>query len=210
MEGLLPELVDHIARFLNPPELCALETLNRAFNARPEVPRWQTIFIEAGNSVLQTKTAPHFWKKMYVDSLAVRAANQSFYDHFRDGDFEKMSKLWMDDDLIRCTHPGSHELVGREAVMQSWREILSSAAPLESRAGVVSLSEDGIAWVNVEESIRSIAICDRSNYPRLRVVTIQATNQFVRREGTWHMINHVAQMSTQKMLFHNNDDRPLI
>jgi ketosteroid isomerase-like protein len=61
-----------------------------------------------------------------TDKRAILAANQAFYVAFSTGDFAKLAGLWADDDNISCIHPGWPVIVGRAAVIGSWRDILQS------------------------------------------------------------------------------------
>lgn len=61
------------------------------------------------------------------DRSAILAANAAFYAAFATGDVGEMARLWAEDDDISCIHPGWPAIVGRLAVIGSWRDILESA-----------------------------------------------------------------------------------
>ncbi len=61
-----------------------------------------------------------------TDKRAILAANQAFYVAFSTGDIAGLSGLWADDDNISCIHPGWPVIIGRAAVIGSWRDILRS------------------------------------------------------------------------------------
>jgi ketosteroid isomerase-like protein len=108
----------------------------------------------------------------------VLAANQAFYDAFRDEDIMAMDELWSRNAPVACVHPGWPPLVGREPVMQSWRGILSSGAPpIRAEAPRVQRLGD-VAYVLCYEVV-----------PGGRLV---ATNVFVREDGAWRMVHHHA------------------
>ncbi|HSO41257.1 MAG TPA: nuclear transport factor 2 family protein, partial [Rhodospirillales bacterium] len=58
--------------------------------------------------------------------VAVLFANEAFYAAFTGRDLEAMEKVWSQRDNITCIHPGWTPLIGREAVMESWRAILTN------------------------------------------------------------------------------------
>ena len=53
-------------------------------------------------------------------------ANEAFYLAFEGMDFEAMAHLWSARREVICLHPGWPALVGRDAVLESWRSILSN------------------------------------------------------------------------------------
>jgi hypothetical protein len=63
--------------------------------------------------------------------IAVLEANHDFYRAFSTGDFDAMSRLWAEHAPIACIHPGLQPIVGRSAVLDSWKRILGGAARWE-------------------------------------------------------------------------------
>jgi ketosteroid isomerase-like protein len=59
------------------------------------------------------------------DKSAILAANAAFYAAFATGDVGDMATVWAEDDNVSCIHPGWPAIVGRLAVLGSWRDILS-------------------------------------------------------------------------------------
>ena len=57
---------------------------------------------------------------------AVLFVNQSFYEAFRSRDIDTMDELWARETAVACIHPGWRALTTRDAVMESWRDILAS------------------------------------------------------------------------------------
>ncbi len=53
-------------------------------------------------------------------------ANEAFYLAFEGMDYEAMAHLWSGEREVICLHPGWPALVGRDAVLDSWRSILSN------------------------------------------------------------------------------------
>jgi len=80
-------------------------------------------------------------------------ANEAFYLAFEGMDYEAMSHLWSSEREVICLHPGWPALIGREAVLNSWRSILSN--PQQGQvsfydAQVKHLAEDMVAVVCYE------------------------------------------------------------
>ena len=110
---------------------------------------------------------------------AVLFANQAFYHAFNSRDLEFMDRIWARQAPVVCIHPGWNPLVGREAVMESWRRIFANSTggrlrPQEERTVV----EGDHAFVVTYEAI--------GDHP------LVATNLFLREEGEWRMIHHHA------------------
>lgn len=61
------------------------------------------------------------------DHQAILFSNEAFYQAFAERDMDAMDAIWADDDAVACIHPGWQPLEGREAVLESWRAILSNA-----------------------------------------------------------------------------------
>lgn len=105
-------------------------------------------------------------------------ANDLFYQFLRAGDLAAMSDLWARNRLISCTHPGRSMLIGREAVMESWRLILTQNPPSVWPAAPRPVMTGTTAFVLTIERI------DGSE--------LMASNGFVVEDGHWRMINHQA------------------
>ena len=61
-----------------------------------------------------------------TDSDAVLAANLEFYRAFATRDLQAMDALWARQAPVACIHPGWPALADRNAIIESWRGILSS------------------------------------------------------------------------------------
>ncbi|WOJ90708.1 nuclear transport factor 2 family protein [Methylocapsa polymorpha] len=113
-----------------------------------------------------------------TDKEAILAANAAYYHAFVTGDFAKMSGIWADDD-VSCIHPGWPVLIGRSAVLDSYREILRNPMqePIEHRdhKTLVSGSEGRVFCVEIVGG-----------------AALAATNWFRRIDGAWRMIHHQA------------------
>lgn len=61
-----------------------------------------------------------------VDLQHYEFANEAFYLAFEAKDFDAMSHVWCEEGEPVCVHPGWPALVGRDAILSSWRNILSN------------------------------------------------------------------------------------
>jgi hypothetical protein len=80
-------------------------------------------------------------------------ANEAFYLAFEGMDFEAMAYLWSEQREVICLHPGWPALIGRDAVLDSWRSILSN--PQQGQVSFYSaeahhISDDTVAVVCYE------------------------------------------------------------
>jgi ketosteroid isomerase-like protein len=109
---------------------------------------------------------------------AILAANAAYYRAFATGDFDEMSRVWAEDG-ISCIHPGWPALIGREAVIGSYREIMRNPGQerVEHRNDHAIVT-GGDGRVLCVEFVGGLALA--------------ATNWFSRIDGTWRMIHHQA------------------
>jgi len=122
------------------------------------------------------------------DKDAILAANAAFYAAFATGSVEELARLWADDDGISCIHPGWPAIVGRTAVVGSWRDILLSTnrphIPCQEPYAIV-VGENG--HVLCVELIGGVALA--------------ASNHFRRVGGAWRLVHHqsspIAQIVSQ-------------
>jgi ketosteroid isomerase-like protein len=119
------------------------------------------------------------------DEDAVRRANRGFYDAFESLDRERMERVWLPSDRIRCTHPGWPRLAGLRAVLTSWERIFESAVSMRFQIEdeEVSLMGD-LAWVLCVERIRSQTIDGPA------ISRVEATNVFERHGDRWLLVHH--------------------
>jgi len=116
---------------------------------------------------------------MAAQEIEVLEANAAFYRAFAERDAVEMARLWAERAPVACVHPGWDALDGREEVLRSWRDILSSPAAPEIRCTQAAARVLGdFAYVVCHEVL-----------PSARLV---ATNLFVREGGRWRMVHHQA------------------
>ncbi len=111
------------------------------------------------------------------ERAAALRSNEAFYRAFGAGDYSAMESLWARAETVLCIHPGGPPIHGRDAVMESWREILSQPPPIEHRDARVEIVR-GVAFVTCVESISG----------RL----LAATNVFVWESSRWRLTHHQA------------------
>ena len=112
------------------------------------------------------------------DEADILAANTAYYRAFASADFAAMSRIWADDN-VSCIHPGWPVLLGRQAILESYREILRS--PNQER--IEPRNETVIA---AGEEARVICV------EFVGGAALAATNMFKRVAGAWRMTHHQA------------------
>ena len=111
-----------------------------------------------------------------------QAAESAFYEAFQRADLDAMRAVWADDDDIVCVHPMGPRLQGRDAVMQSWRDILGSGAALRFHVNHSHFIADaGLSVHSVHENI--------SQGTAVRGLVI-ATNVYRKTADGWRMVLH--------------------
>ena len=114
-----------------------------------------------------------------TEADALLAANLEFYRAFTTHDVGAMDRVWAAETPVLCLHPGWELLRGREAVMESWRQILS-----DPEAPHVVVHEDQ-AFLFGEVGI---VTCEEE----LDYGSLAATNMFVKEQGRWCLVHHQA------------------
>jgi len=123
-------------------------------------------------------------RPMFQDPQAVAAvflANERFYRAFSDGDFLAMSELWAQRVPVVCFHPTAPALLGREAVLESFRQILRGAPTFALRC------EDAVVTV-----VNDTAILTCYEGAGDEPAHLAATNVFVVEDGHWRLVHHHA------------------
>ncbi|HLJ21273.1 MAG TPA: nuclear transport factor 2 family protein [Stellaceae bacterium] len=114
-----------------------------------------------------------------TESDALLAANLEFYRAFTSHDVPAMDRVWAMETPVLCLHPGWELLRGREAVMESWRRILTN--PEAPR--VVVHEDQAFLFGEV-----GIVTCEEE----LDGGSLAATNMFVKEQGHWRLVHHQA------------------
>lgn len=109
------------------------------------------------------------------------AANAEFYRVFNEGDFAAMRALWAHDQPVACLHPGQPLLLGREAVLEAWHQILSQQPGFDLRCDDARVQLFGDT---------AIVYCYEAGGSE--PAHLVATNVFVREQSEWRMVHHHA------------------
>lgn len=112
------------------------------------------------------------------DDGDILAANAAYYRAFAIGDLEAMGRLWADEG-VSCIHPGWPALIGRETVIESYREIMR-----HPDRDQVEHRNDQAVVAGDEGRVLCVEFIDG--------VALATTNWFRRIGGTWRMIHHQA------------------
>jgi len=126
------------------------------------------------------------------DNDAVLSANLEFYRAFAGRDAVAMETIWATDAPVVCVHPGWTPVVGRVAVLESWRHILANPeAP-----SVMCHDDRAFLYGDV-----ATVLCEEE----LDTGHLVATNIFVREGKSWRMVHH--QASPILIRYHEEDTR---
>lgn len=121
---------------------------------------------------------------MTVDLSSFDAAEAAFYRAFERGDYDAMVQIWDDAEDVICAHPLGPTLAGPNAVLRSWKMILSGSGGMRfTPKRVGSFKSDDLVVTHVHEHI------SHGEDGNQRGVVI-ATNAYRLRGGQWRMIMH--------------------
>jgi len=113
-------------------------------------------------------------------------AETAFYSAFEMGDVQLMDAVLARQN-VSCIHPGSLPIIGREAVLDSWSQILNNLATPVFYTDVLSRSVvDDMTIHLVMERIAS------SHQPDAEISLVLATNVYVREKQGWRLQMHHA------------------
>ncbi len=114
-----------------------------------------------------------------TDHDAVLAANLEFYRAFAARDATAMDAAWAQRAAVACLHPGWTALTDREAIISSWRGILSN--PDAPR--IACFDERVLLYGDT-----ALVLCEEE----LDGGSLAASNLFVREDGAWRIAHHHA------------------
>src|SRR5215204_1842270 len=111
---------------------------------------------------------------------------QAFYEALDSGDSEALNELWLEDDDVVCIHPGGARLTGYTEIRSSWTSILAKG-PVHARCTLAkSLETPTVALHNV---IEEVVVGEGKQQ---QVVSVLATNVYVKTPAGWKMVLHHA------------------
>ncbi|MEQ9143825.1 MAG: nuclear transport factor 2 family protein [Parvibaculaceae bacterium] len=104
-------------------------------------------------------------------------ANEAFYRAVADRDLDALEGLWSVAAPSSCLHPGWPPLHGRDAVMESWRRIITGPSPP---------AIDCAAATGHLVGTIGLVTC----YEQIGTEWLVATNLFVREGAGWAIFHH--------------------
>lgn len=113
------------------------------------------------------------------DTETLLFVNEFFYRAFAERDMKGLAEIWANAPNISCTHPGWNPVIGRIAVLESFRAILQGASPPDVRClAPKPVVLGGCAYVLCHEALGG-------HY-------LVATNIFIREGRLWRLHHHQA------------------
>ncbi|MBX3705826.1 MAG: nuclear transport factor 2 family protein [Pseudomonadales bacterium] len=113
-----------------------------------------------------------------MDLTRAEFANEAFYLAFESKDFAAMDHLWSESREVICIHPGWPALIGRAAVMQSWKSILGNPA------------QGAVSFYDAEARPLGTGVCAVVCYELAGNATLIATNVFVEENERLRLVLH--------------------
>jgi ketosteroid isomerase-like protein len=124
----------------------------------------------------------------------VLAANLAFYEALQSLRLARMEAIWLQEDWVRCLHPGWELLLGWEEIQKSWAAIFQSTRQMliSISRPLVHISGD-TAWVSCLEDVTTAQADGVSS------ALIEATNIFVRQRHRWMLVHrHTTALPTEE------------
>ena len=120
-----------------------------------------------------------------TEEKEVLQVNRNFYSALQDLSLDRMDAVWVQEDWVKCVHPGYNLLEGWDAIRESWRDMFQNTDSMRVTAAVQFVRVQGsTAWVCCTEDTSSVS------GGRTASGSAQATNIFERRNGAWFVVNH--------------------
>lgn len=129
---------------------------------------------------------------------------RAFYEALEAADVEAVTDLWMDDEDVVCVHPNGPRLLGTAAVRASWAAILSNG-PLHVR-GTMRKSLD-TPTVAVHNVIEEVVVGQGKTQ---QVVSVVATNAYVKTSAGWKMVLHHASQANSEEVVSSSEPHAIL
>lgn len=110
-----------------------------------------------------------------ADRDAVLTVNSEFYRAFRESDTAAMANVWASQEPVAVQHPSTGRIDGREAVLNSWSQIMRAPPDISCEVEAVRFSNGGWAVTCLE---------------KLNPGSVRMINVFRKDAGEWKMIYH--------------------
>ena len=114
---------------------------------------------------------------IHAAEKSVLAINRAFYKALHERNFDAMKKLWAHSGPVAVVHSGWPELLGREAVLRSWKALLADKSQVfaDCRGAQVEL-----------QGQKAAVVCDLQGESNV----VRSINVFRRHGEGWEMIFH--------------------
>lgn len=128
------------------------------------------------------KTTDNFYFKTSEE------AESAFYSAFEMGDISLMNSVFADENVY-CIHPNAMPIIGRNAVLDSWRQILSNITEPAFYPEVLHCNVEGDEVGNTAIHLLAERIApDHKLGTETSLVLV--TNTYVRQTNGWRMLSH--------------------
>jgi ketosteroid isomerase-like protein len=105
-----------------------------------------------------------------------------FYEALQTADLERLMALWINDELVRCIHPGGPLLVGATAIRASFAQLFERGPIQVQVVDVQRLATEQLCIHQVRERVVA----------GTRTAWVQATNAYLKTEQGWRLVLHHA------------------
>jgi ketosteroid isomerase-like protein len=109
-----------------------------------------------------------------------------FYEALQTADLERLMGLWVNDELVRCIHPGGPLLVGATAIRKSFETLFSRGPVAVEPAEVRKLQTDNLVLHQVHERVLV------PGPEGTQVAWVLATNAYLKTPEGWRLVLHHA------------------
>lgn len=108
-----------------------------------------------------------------------------FYEALQSADLERLMALWINDELVRCIHPGGPLLVGATAIRDSFARLFERGPVMAQAVDVQRLVTEQLCVHQVREQVQLPGGGGK-------LAWVQATNVYLKTEQGWRMVLHHA------------------
>lgn len=109
-----------------------------------------------------------------------------FYEALQTGDLERLMSLWVNDELVRCIHPGGPLLVGATAIRASFEALFARGPVAVQPAEVRRLQTEQLVIHQVHERVMV------PGPEGTQLAWVLATNAYLKTAEGWRMVLHHA------------------
>lgn len=114
----------------------------------------------------------------------------AFYESLQSADLDRMVSLWVQDELVRCIHPGGPLLVGITAIKAGFEALFARGPVAVHPADVKKLVTDQLVIHQVHE--RVLVPVREGEGSGEQVAWVLATNAYLKTPEGWRMVLHHA------------------